>query len=124
MSPGRGVAASTAEPTRAHTAANQPNGRLSKTDTDAHDPLAPPTSPRPRRAPGVRPHPHDLLQEQPVATGMFDERGARGTTPPLSFQEGYRWGPFPAGGSRYPFVVLPERHICGLLIRDENNPGS
>ena len=43
---------------------------------------------------------------------------ARGTTPPLSFQEGYRWGPFPAGGSRYPFVVPPERHICGLLIRD------
>eukprot|EP01047_Picozoa_sp_COSAG01_P083409 COSAG01_NODE_17438_length_1151_cov_6.937262_1_plen_98_part_01 len=35
-----------------------------------------------------------------------------------SFQEGYRWGPFPAGGSRYPFVVPPERHICGLLIRD------
>jgi hypothetical protein len=28
-----------------------------------------------RRVPGVRPHPHDLLQEQPVATGMFDERG-------------------------------------------------
>ena len=29
-------------------------------------------------------------------------------------------GPFPAGGSRYPFVVLPERHICGLLIRDKS----
>jgi hypothetical protein len=43
---------------------------------------------------------------------------ARGTTPPLSFQEGHRWGPFPASGSRYPFVVPPERHICGLLIRD------
>ena len=36
MGPGRGVAASTAEPTRAHTAANQPNGPLSKTDTGAH----------------------------------------------------------------------------------------
>eukprot|EP01047_Picozoa_sp_COSAG01_P052858 COSAG01_NODE_5601_length_4153_cov_74.330291_2_plen_168_part_00 len=84
MSPGRGVAASTAEPTRAHTAANQPNGRLSKTDTDAHDPLAPPTSPRPRRAPGVRPHPHDLLQEQPVATGMFDERAGDNAAPKLS----------------------------------------
>lgn len=40
---------------------------------------------------------------------------ARGTTPPLSFQEGYRWGPFPAGGSRYPFVVPPERHIAVYL---------
>ena len=84
MSPGRGVAASTAEPTRAHTAANQPNGRLSKTDTDAHDPLAAPTSPRPRRAPGVRPHPHDLLQEQPVPTGMFDERAGGNAAPKLS----------------------------------------
>jgi hypothetical protein len=84
MSPGRGVAASTAEPTRAHTAANQPNGRLSKTDTDAHDPFAPPTSPRPRRAPGVRPHPHDLLQEQPVPTGMFDERAGDNAAPKLS----------------------------------------
>ena len=84
MSPGRGVAASTAEPTRAHTAANQPNGRLSKTDTDAHDPLAAPTSPRPRRAPGVRPHPHDLLQEQPVPTGMFDERAGDNAAPKLS----------------------------------------
>ena len=84
MSPGRGVAASTAEPTRAHTAANQPNGRPSKTDTGAHDPFAPPTSPRPRRAPGVRPHPHDLLQEQPVATGMFDERAGDNAAPKLS----------------------------------------
>ena len=116
MSPGRGVAASPAEPTRAHTAANQPNGRLSKTDTRAHDPLAALTSPRPRRAPGVRPHPHDLLQEQPVPTGMFDERAGDNAAPKLS--GGLSLGPFPAGGSRYPFVVLPERHICGLLIRD------
>ena len=84
MSPGRGVAASTAEPTRAHTAANQPNGRLSKTDTDAHDPLAAPTSPRPRRAPGVRPHPHDLLQDLPVSSGMFDERAGDNAAPKLS----------------------------------------
>ena len=55
-----------------------------KTDTGAHDPLAPPTSPRPRRAPGVRPHPHDLLQEQPVATGMFDERAGDNAAPKLS----------------------------------------
>jgi hypothetical protein len=65
-------------------AANQPNGRLSKTDTGAHDPFAPPTSPRPRRAPGVRPHPHDLLQDQPVATGMFDERAGHNAAPKLS----------------------------------------
>ena len=82
-----------------------------------HDPLAALTSPRPRRAPGVRPHPHDLLQEQPVSSGMFDERAGDNAAPKLS-REGYRWGPFPAGGSRYPFVVVPERHICGLLIRD------
>jgi hypothetical protein len=56
----------------------------SKTDTDAHDPLAAPTSPRPRRAPGVRPHPHDLLQEQPVPTGMFDERAGDNAAPKLS----------------------------------------
>ena len=84
MSPGRGVAASTAEPTRAHTAANRPNGRRSKTDTDAHDPFAALTSPRPRRAPGVRPHPHDLLQEQPVSSGMFDERAGDNAAPKLS----------------------------------------
>ena len=50
----------------------------------ANDPFAPPTSPRPRRAPGVRPHPHDLLQEQPVATGMFDERAGDNAAPKLS----------------------------------------
>ena len=84
MSPGRGVAASTAEPTRAHTAANQPNGRLSKTDTGAHDPFAPSRSPRPRRAIGVGPHPHGLLQGQPVPTGMFDERAGDSAAPKLS----------------------------------------
>jgi hypothetical protein len=68
----------------AHTAANQPNGRLSKTDTGAHDPFAASTSPRPRRAHGVRPHPHDLLQDQPVATGMFDERAGDNAAPKLS----------------------------------------
>jgi hypothetical protein len=74
-------------------AANQPNGRLSKTDTDAHDPLAALASPRPRRAPGVRPHPHDLLQEQPVATGMFDERAGDNAAPKLSGGLGLSLGP-------------------------------
>jgi hypothetical protein len=92
------------QPTSAHTVANQPNGRPSKTDTGAHDPFAPSTSPRPRRAPGVRPHPHGLLQEQPVHTWMFDERAGDNATPKLS--GGLSLGPFPAGGSRYPFVVL------------------
>jgi hypothetical protein len=92
------------QPTSAHTVANQPNGRPSKTDTGAHDPFAPSTSPRPRRAPGVRPHPHGLLQEQPVHTWMFDERAGDNATPKLS--GGLSPGPFPAGGSRYPFVVL------------------
>ena len=47
---------------------------------------------------------------------MFDERAGDNAAPKLS--GGLSLGPFPAGGSRYPFVVLPERHICGLLIRD------
>ena len=84
MSLWQGMTASTAEPTLPHTVANQPNGRPSKTDTGAHDPFAPSASPRPRRAPGVRPHPHDLLQEQPVPTGMFDERAGDNAAPKLS----------------------------------------
>ena len=56
----------------------------SKTDTDAHDPFAALTSPRPRRAPGVRPHPHDLLQDLPVSSGMFDERAGDNAAPKLS----------------------------------------
>jgi hypothetical protein len=55
-----------------------------QTDMGANDPLAPPRSPRPRRVPGVRPHPHDLLQEQPVPTRIFDERGGGRTVPKLS----------------------------------------
>jgi hypothetical protein len=50
-----------------------------------NDPLAASTSPRgPRRAPGVRSHPHGLLQEQPVPTWMFDERAGDNAAPKLS----------------------------------------
>ena len=63
---------------------SKPNGRLGKTDTGAHDPFAPSRSPRPRRAIGVGPHPHGLLQGQPVSSGMLDERAGDSAAPKLS----------------------------------------
>ena len=33
---------------------------------------------------GVRPHPHDLLQDLPVSSGMFDERAGDNAAPKLS----------------------------------------
>ena len=53
-------------------------------DTGAHDPFAPSRSPRPRRAIGVGPHPHGLLQGQPVSSGMLDERAGDSAAPKLS----------------------------------------
>ena len=65
---------------------------------------------------GYDPIPMTSCKSSPYPPGC--STSARGTTTPLSFQEGYHWGPFPAGGSRYTFFVPPDRHFCGLLIRD------
>jgi hypothetical protein len=101
-----------------------PQGRATnvrQTDMGANDPFAPPRSPRPRRVPGVRPHPHDLLQEQPVPTRIFDERGGGRTVPKLS--GGLFLSPF----SRRlritvcrssPLGYARKTHYRGLLIRD------
>eukprot|EP01047_Picozoa_sp_COSAG01_P021729 COSAG01_NODE_1269_length_10964_cov_1152.442798_6_plen_238_part_00 len=97
---------------------------ISPTDASARQTRTHTTPWRPPHRPdrgahlGYDPIPMTSCKTCPYPPGC--STSARGTTPPLSFQEGYRWGPFPAGGSRYPFVVLPERHICGLLIRDKN----
>eukprot|EP01047_Picozoa_sp_COSAG01_P117080 COSAG01_NODE_45749_length_406_cov_2.778502_1_plen_65_part_10 len=46
---------------------------------------------------------------------MFDERAGDNAAPKLS--GGLSLGAL-SSRSRYPFFVVPERHICGLLIRE------
>ena len=115
---------STTKPTFAcaHTAANQPNGRLSKTDPRAHDPLAALTSPRPRRAPGVRHHPHGLLQDLPVPTGMFDERAGDSAAPKLS--GGLSLGPLSSRRIQVYVFCPPRPTLLRFTYKGSKDPSS